>query len=895
MKILAIRGKNLASLEGEFAIDLRAQPLGQTGLYAIGGPTGAGKSTILDALCLALFDRTPRLHHDSGVLLGAPEDEGRLRSNDVRTLLRRGAAHGYAEVEFVGQGGQHFRSRWSVRRARDRALARVQASAVELVDEATGRVLGTTKSETLALIVEKLGLSFEQFCRSALLAQGEFAALLRSSVKDRAELLERMTGTELYGRLSIASFERAKRAHSMVADLLERVQSEVPLGEETRQSLERELEQRNQALLSLRLEELRLAKTAEYQLTLAALQREVEAALEKVENTEREIASSAAERAELAQIKRFEVLRPFLQALERTRSEETQSLARREQAVVEHGEQRQRWQNLVAQTEQALPALVSAQEKLRVALPEFERCRLLDQEIALGQAEKERSASECATAERGVADLHRSLGRSVGAVADAERSEHAANAALALLPSEAELVLAVARARLQPEEPCPLCGATEHPKAMPIHDEQIRDAGARFEERRRLEAERDSNREAFGIALSDKRALQQLLDDRLRSESVAKCALTERSARLTELELQRQNLLGGRGAKKVEEELQLAVKRLAERHRDAARLEADERLALAVCETSMNEASKLVAERALGRQRAEAEFVAATAKMEETETEIVECLRRGNPQRARALEAAEQKLVSEQQRWRAIVDERKRRLELERSQAPPTSVGEDEIENALRACRQQLQVLEKEVLELRLVIERDEGRRRRRAELVPELARRQAEARRWQTLSDLIGSADGKKFRVFAQSLTLEFLIEQSNRELARFAPRYRLMRALSSDLDLQVIDGDLGDEVRGVSSLSGGETFLVSLALALSLSALSTTTKVESLFIDEGFATLDAVTLDTVLAALDALQSSGRQIGVISHMPGLAERLGVEVRVVPLGAGRSRVEVTTA
>jgi exonuclease SbcC len=114
--------------------------------------------------------------------------------------------------------------------------------------------------------------------------------------------------------------------------------------------------------------------------------------------------------------------------------------------------------------------------------------------------------------------------------------------------------------------------------------------------------------------------------------------------------------------------------------------------------------------------------------------------------------------------------------------------------------------------------------------------------------------------------------------------------------MELQVVDRDMGDEIRSTSSLSGGETFLVSLALALGLSSLaSEKVRIESLFIDEGFGTLDSKTLETALATLDALQSAGRKVGLISHVPGLAERIGVQVLVQRQGQGASTVRVVAA
>ena len=209
MKILLIRGENLASLAEPFEIVLEHGILASAGLYAITGQTGAGKSTILDAMCLALFNQTPRFSGRGGALIGrADEEEGeRLRDTDVRSILRRGAANGYAEVEFSGADGERYRSRWSVRRARNSARGRVQKQEMTLVRVRDGKVLSSNRiTETLPQISDALGLQFEQFRRSAMLAQGDFAAFLQADDKARAELLERMTGTEIYREISKACY-----------------------------------------------------------------------------------------------------------------------------------------------------------------------------------------------------------------------------------------------------------------------------------------------------------------------------------------------------------------------------------------------------------------------------------------------------------------------------------------------------------------------------------------------------------------------------------------------------------------------------------------------------------------------------------------------------------------
>ena len=119
MKILAIRGKNLASLAGEFTIDFTTEPLSSAGIFAITGATGSGKSTLLDALCLALFDKTPRTEGSSDSISVSDTEGQSIGQKDPRSILRRGTTHGYAEVDFKALNGLCYRSSWSVARARD--------------------------------------------------------------------------------------------------------------------------------------------------------------------------------------------------------------------------------------------------------------------------------------------------------------------------------------------------------------------------------------------------------------------------------------------------------------------------------------------------------------------------------------------------------------------------------------------------------------------------------------------------------------------------------------------------------------------------------------------------------------------------------------------------------
>ncbi len=159
----------------------------------------------------------------------------------------------------------------------------------------------------------------------------------------------------------------------------------------------------------------------------------------------------------------------------------------------------------------------------------------------------------------------------------------------------------------------------------------------------------------------------------------------------------------------------------------------------------------------------------------------------------------------------------------------------------------------------------------------------------------MIGSADGNKFAKFAQGITLDQLISLANNHLSVLSSRYELQRSTEQKqlLEIEVIDSFQGNVIRPVSTLSGGESFIVSLALALGLSELaSQKIAIDSLFLDEGFGTLDEDSLETALNALNLLQSSGKMVGVISHVEALKERIPLQIKVVPKGDGTSFVEI---
>ncbi|MDR2161506.1 MAG: AAA family ATPase [Desulfovibrio sp.] len=229
MRILEIRLKNLNSLMGGWSIDLDQPGYLSEGIFAITGPTGSGKTTILDAVCLALYGRTPRI---PGVSAGGNEIMSRLTADCL------------AEVAFEGQGGRVFRCHWSQRRARNRPDGALQPPRREISDAGTGILLATRKEEFDAAVENAAGMDFERFTRSMLLAQGDFASFLRAGPDDRAPLLEQITGTAIYSRLSMRAHQRRREAEESLKELASG-EGALPLSPEEEDALAAALEGKN--------------------------------------------------------------------------------------------------------------------------------------------------------------------------------------------------------------------------------------------------------------------------------------------------------------------------------------------------------------------------------------------------------------------------------------------------------------------------------------------------------------------------------------------------------------------------------------------------------------------------------------------------------------------------
>jgi DNA repair protein SbcC/Rad50 len=361
--------------------------------------------------------------------------------------------------------------------------------------------------------------------------------------------------------------------------------------------------------------------------------------------------------------------------------------------------------------------------------------------------------------------------------------------------------------------------------------------------------------------------------------------LTAKAAELDGLRARRVALFGDSQPDEVEKGLEVALE-TCRSDWERAQLECSE----------MHQACQRVEQRIESLQRdftesgealrqAETAFVHRLAEAGFTDEAGWQAARLDGPALSR-LEARMEGLKQQRATLSALIDDKMRQLQAEREkQFPDTS--EEALHELVERCNQ----LQQQLGTFKSRLEQNQTALSLHQHKLAEVTKQQVECGRWNRLHELIGSADGKKFRNFAQGLTFELMVSHANRQLAKMSDRYLLIRDLEQPLDLNVVDNYQAGEIRPVKNLSGGESFIVSLSLALGLSKMaSKAVRVDSLFLDEGFGTLDEDALETALEALSELKQDGKIIGVISHVEALKERIATQINVRVGSGGRSRL-----
>lgn len=976
MKILAIRLKNLASIEGEVEIDFEKEPLLSSGLFAISGPTGSGKSTLLDALCLALYDATPRFKATSESVSLKDVGESTINQSDVRNILRRGTGEGYAEVDFLGSDGNRYRSRWSVRRAYGKASGALQAQVMNATNLTTDTELQGTKTEILNQLITHIGLTYEQFTRTVLLAQNEFATFLKSKESDKAELLEKLTGTEVYSQISREIFQRNKEEKQKIEIVRQHIEQIKLLDEE---ELKQFQEQEEKLLTKVKATDARLIdlkKQLELINSLTKAQKEeaeqkikekeglaqLEKSHKKLEEKDQMIVrfqekkvalQPEIEKAQLLDVKLEEKQEGLIKEhnrLEKVKKEQ-------KEAKDKYNQNKQQFDVLINQLgilfevneglsydlffrmhHKRLESLTVEEEKnkeLYSIIQSFRINQLVGRQAALvkeiarlenlkkelkewSEVVKKITLSEQKLKEYEIKQTELVKNREKN-IFDSKQKEEVY---LRIKELYEQQKLAIGkdvkslRSTLKDQKPCPVCGSEEHPYAnneevnVLFHkvesqykeaDKDLREEKERFNQLNsniqllQTEIEREKNQKQEWVEkeqiLRPEKDKEDILfyDKELVALNVESEALAVQMKQYEDLHKQwdKNNSTLNREKKELEQikerieqlkllevTLQSFATILADKNREVDTERNNFQTSKTAYALLDDERKKLLSGKKI--KDIQEELNAEDKQLNEEKEQLRLAKEKGQSH----LSSVQGQLVQ----LKKQIEE----LEQQKEQLEPIENLPEELLKLEKSRNEDNEAL----IVTKTRLQQDKENRILKKKTEKGLNDQLVVAEQWAKLNDLLGSADGKSFKVIAQGYTLKLLLLHANKHLSYLADRYRLQQ-VANQLTLQVVDRFMLDEVRTVHSLSGGESFLVSLALALGLSSLSSRNlNVDSLFIDEGFGSLDSETLTSAMEALEQLQLQGRKIGVISHVQEMSERIPTQIQIHKGQSGRSTVQL---
>lgn len=892
MKILAISFENLNSLRGKWTINLEDPAYTSGGIFAITGKTGAGKTTIFDAICLALYSQTPRL--------------GKIQGS-INEIMSKHTRECGASVKFEAYG-KNYQCDWSQHKDRS-------GNVTKHVIYCDGKSLNesTNRRETIELVTKITGMDFKRFVHAMLLEQGAFDKFLNADKNDRAEVLELITGTEIYSEIS----QRIYRRSGFEKQNLELKRTALE-SEKTRfdglseKNLKEEISKTNDEISRIEAE---LKLTAE----LLAWYKEIE----QLNNNFRQAQFNIQTQEKRLQL--FEPNRKILEAAGRaadlegeykllTSKRDAKADAENNNAVLSKkiSSQESERSKIIGE----LPGLSEELSKLRGSITDEPQVVL--NRIATAMNDYVRHESDIKKAEAALKDAQKALANarsaSSRAISEGKSARSELNNAnnrhreildeiMEMRARTSEAVLDEERAKLVAGMPCPLCGSTVHTKRA--------HGGEKADELfRKTEAlEKNLKHAAKALELAQKNFDEAVVNwntvsanESSASTRVSQCQdnLNEMHAKIGELQMAVSDALlplriawsgdpesAFRTARDWKEKVSSLEKKVQELEGNKAVIEAG----LEVLKADFEE-----------RKRS---FDAMTSELDNLEASFVEKLHqknfpdeksflstRINLSEIENLKRTKDELDARTVSLKGVFENTKRQLEEKEAMKPTEEPCEKieerskELEAKLKALHQTKGILSQKLANVTESLEKV-------GKLQEEYNAQKKISSDWDNLNNLIGSAKGDKFRVIAQGVTLDLVVENANKYLEKMRGRYSLIRTPDNqELKLSVIDSEQANEIRPTSNLSGGERFIISLALALGLSQISgAKAKVDSLFIDEGFGSLDDEALNSALDALGEIKREGRMIGIISHVSGISERIRTKINVIRKNEGTSVLE----
>ena len=929
MKILSLRFKNINSLKGEHSIDFTSPEYADSALFLISGDTGSGKTTILDAISIALYGKTSRFNKISA---------------SFNPLMSKGTGEMYSEVKF-SEKNHTYTSRWTQRRARGSANGRLQDVECFIYDE-HNKPLNRKKDEWENKVIEITGLSFDKFSKAVMLSQGKFSEFLSLDGNKKAEMLGDITGTKIYSDISKKVYERASSENNVLNTLKARIndinllsQDEVNERREKVSLLEEKVLKVNNSIalivdainyrerkdilvekekvlsmldenkkpLEEKAEEERLKFESfqkdkedkeELLIKVDGLDKDINASKNKIEETERDIEniSISLEKKNKEMEKEKENLKEAKKKLEEANAyialndNDSDLLATITKAKEIEGQLK------ALKTKETNAKNLVEITKKDVVLKEGQK-NDFDQKYISIKDEEKREEDE-------LSELNKERDSILDGVLPEGIERELEDIQTQMIKEEAFKSLEERRKELRDGEACPLCGALHHPYSdeafIKEHNAETSRLASEIE---RLKALKN------GLGIVDKK-----IKEKERSlNDIKQKAISIQGA----LELKKQELSA---SKEKKENYEIDLSQLEKEVK-----ETEERLSSLLCGREINELEEKL--KTFNRYKAlteESERTLSNYSVKEKGIlEFISIKNEEKKEKEKSLESIKEQVIGQIEERNKLFegntgDERrrlqnenllrKRNMDIAQKKCDEISdkinnlfgqiktikddiavfeakdnpyKNEEDLEEKKREKEHERSMFDQEKGALSQSLMTDNENKKAYSKLEKEIENQKSICSRWNDLNSLIGSASGNKFMEIAQAYTFKELIKAANKRLRILSDRYVLTYDYENKLDFSVIDTENDNNVRTAKGLSGGESFLVSLSLALGLSSfMAKDTKIESFFLDEGFGTLDEKNLDKAINALLSLKEEGRTIGIISHVSALKDAIPTQIRV---------------
>ena len=1003
MKIRKLKIENIASIESA-ELDFENGALGNANLFLICGETGSGKTTILDCITLALYARTPRYN---GSPVRNAQNIGGYAFNDMRQLVRRGAKSASATLSLIGNDGKPYEAKWFVESyAKGANKGVLKTEAWQWKDCSPGGMVWSKVRECIAVSERATGLGFEQFCRTTMLAQGQFTKFLIGSTDEKAEILEKLTDTSKYSELGKAIALKWNELDGAVKAAEAEIAGMNGLGEE-REKIERRVQELNALIGELRKRRERVnvklqwirrrrelesgAADVEKSLVeafcaLRALEKDTSANVLAAERRLKELTDYFKESESMAAM--YEAGDSILQTLcdvRRYRDEKNKArerlekcrmnlpalagkLKRAEAACEKAGRESEEAEKTVFDEEKKLEALgveqvrraKSEAEKYRGELFRLqERLKSIAQRMSslFGREEKiSGKKKELGELERKLPEIESEFAAAIRSLNEAGRNRDGQKK---LIEDGIEKLVS----DLKTGDVCPICGnKIEHLHAKGHFKALFEQLDAKYAEEEKLYAQKERLRNELRASAD---ALRKSIESEVESTAAEREKIVQEKNSVSEyaLEIGLENVseenvqaaigdcelkIGSLNAelRKIDER-ELALKELRKKLRmvQEERSKAESGVAAAgkevdalngeislheMSERTMSDHAEKKLKDAAGKtspqwlaqweknaaavesafKSAAAEYLEHKAELPKLESRyevavksmeaVAGCIKRAI-EKAPAL--GEVRAGDTAARSTADVEGllgryEESRINIEKHRSViPEDLSQSDSEGPLAECADELKMQEDKAIEERgrcqQQIDDDDRCASERTAKCEEAEKLRAEREEWNAVYSFFGDNDGKKIRREIQSYVLANVLVKANYYLTQLSGRYRLS---CEGLTLSIEDSFEGCAVRPVNTLSGGEQFLVSLALALGLAGMNDTgLGVDMLLIDEGFGTLGGKHLDSAIEALERLNAltGSRKVGVISHVERLRERIRTHIEVTRSGLAPSEVKVT--